>query len=414
MDVIIEASKESVLLSSLSKSLVSDLSYRIPKNYPLLSVQLLSITGNPSGAITTPAGKEVLFNLPKYGMLQGLEIETALVSSGTNGTMITGGSSGQHCPDVGLNVFSLLELRSNNRVIASNSDAYLKVRTYADKFGPGVGTIYRAKAFSATDKTTLATVFTTADTVVTYTPFRCAFFEDPRNFLDLNFCEPLQLRCVYNSTNNMGLTAALTSAQSTLWMKYYNMEAQAQADLRARNFSPQRPLTMLTYDTYVETGTLADDATSTTINLKCNNTVFATHIFLKKNDGSAAAPLLCKDVTVKLGGKTHFNVVPTHVMNVEKDHYGGAGVVELYGNSTTGYPTLTTRVIHPITIYWGLEPNERRYNSGAVALNNLNNPQVIISHADPGTTHDYYVVHEYWTLTSINPADGRIDVSASL
>lgn len=412
MDIIIEANKESVILTSLAKSLRTDLSYKITKNYPNVSKQIINIQGNPSGAISTPAGKEVLFTLPRYGIMTGLLFENHLTTAGSNTMMIVSGTAGTQCPDVGMNVFELIELRSHNRVICSNSDAYLRVRSNSAKFNKGLTAKHRAKAFS-TDGVTLATAWTAVE-IYTYTPFYCSFFEDQRNYLDLNFIEQLQVRCVYNSTARAGLTDALTSATTTLWMFYYNMQSDHLSELRARNFSPEKPLVMLGYDTYVETGTLAA-TTTTTVDLKCNNAVFATHVYFRNNTaGGEALPLVIKNVSVKLGGKTIYDTVPAHVMNWENDNAGGAGILTLEGQ-TAAYDTVTVPTVPgPISIYWGLEQNERRYNSGAVSLHNINNPQLVLTHPTASTSYDYYIVHEYWTLVSCNAADGRLEVSASI
>lgn len=412
-DIIIDANKESVILTSLAKSLRSDLSYKITKNYPNVSKQLIEVQANPTGSISTPAGKEILFTLPRYGIMSNFVLESKLVTAGSNTSTIVSGTDGTLCPDIGLNIFEAIELRSHNRIICSNSDAYLRVRANSSKLNQGLNVKHKAKAFS-TDGVTLASVWVDT-TIHTYTPFYCSFTEDVRNYLDLNFIEQLQVRCVYNSAARMGLNDALSAATTTLWMSYYNLESDHLKELRTRNFSPEKPLVMLSYDTYVETGALAS-ATSTTIDLKCNNAVFATHIFFRNNAaGGEALPLVIKEVTVKLGGKTLYDTVPAHVMNWENDMHGGGGLLALEGVAASTYNKVTVPTLPgPISIYWGLEPNERTFNSGAVSLHNINNPQVILTHPTASTSYDYYIVHEFWTLTSVNSADGRIEVSASI
>jgi len=413
MDIVIEANKESVILTSLNKSMRTDLSYKITKNYPNVSKQVIEVSASPAGSISTPAGKEILFTLPRYGLMTGFVFENQLTTAGSNTSLIVSGTDGTVCPNVGLNIFETIELRSHNRVICSNGDAYLRVRSNACKLNEGLNIKHKSKAFS-TDGVSLASAWVDTQ-IYTYTPFFCSFFEDQRNYLDLNFLEQLQVRCVYNSTARMGLNDALTAATTTLWMSYYNMQSDHLAELRARNFSPEKQLVMLGYDTYVETGTLAA-TTSTTIDLKCNNAVFATHIFVRNNAaGGEALPFSIKDVTVKLGGKTIYDAVPAHVMNWENQMKGGGGLLALEGVAASTYDKITIPTQPPpISIYWGLDSNERKYNSGAIAFHNVNNPQIILTHATASTAYDYYVVHEFWQLVSINPADGRLDVSASL
>ena len=170
------------------------------------------------------------------------------------------------------------------------------------------------------------------------------------------------------------------------------------------------PLNMLTYDTYTETGTLATGTTSTTIKLNVNNAVFASHIFLRNNTTSgAAAQVAISQYTVNMGGRKLFDSVPTNVGQLEGDKFS-TGISLATGSSVS----LQVASVKPISIYWGLAAGERTWNSGAVSFNNVNSPQVVISHADPTTVTDYFVIHEFFCISTINPSDGTIVQSSSI
>jgi hypothetical protein len=74
---------------------------------------------------------------------------------------------------------------SNNKIICSNSDDYLRVRNESNALNRGLCSKYRSRLFS-TDGVTLATTWSNA-IVETFTPFYCSFFESPENYLDLSF-----------------------------------------------------------------------------------------------------------------------------------------------------------------------------------------------------------------------------------
>jgi hypothetical protein len=113
-------------------------------------------------------------------------------------------------------------------------------------------------------------------------------------------------------------------------------------------------------------------------------------------------------------------------MNKEADYYGGGGLLNydqfnthIISGSVGGSNTLDNAPltgfnnIRPVTIYWGLEPNRRDYNSGAVSLHNVTNFQIQLTCASVGTNTDWYVVNEYWTFVNVNSADGNISTSLS-
>lgn len=395
-DILIQAAKESVILTSLDNARKTDLSYQQSHNYPLVSKQLLEVQPNiaVSGA---PAGKEVLFTLPRYGIMTNLLLKN-------NITVLTACNI-SHA--VGLCLYETIELRSHNRVIVSNSDAYLRVRVDNAPIEKSFALTRRA---IMSDNLTGVVKATSWTNETCFTPFFCSFFENPRNYLDLNFCEQLQLRCVFNSTARMGTDYALSAATVTLFLWYYNMESVALSQLRAKNFAADVPLNMLTYDTYTETGTLATGTTSTTINLNVNNACFATHVFLRNNTSGEAALAPISLITSKMGGRTLYDAIPNLVMSYEQDMKGSTGIQSTFGSDTA----ISKIAVKPISIYWGLEVGERSWNSGAVSFHNINTPQLVITHADPTTVTDYYVVSEFWTITTINPADGKVEISASI
>lgn len=402
----------------------TDLSYKITKNIPNISTQLIQISPNPSGALSSPEGKEQLFYLPRYGIMQDLWVNSQLTAGGTaGGQYITGTAASTQTSGFGMNLFQAMELRSHNRIICTNDDNYIRVRTDCEKFGRGEGVRYRSRAFSS-DGVSLVSTWASAAVVWTYTPFYCSFTEKPENYLDLNFIEQLQLRLVWNTDSLIGFASPLVISTVTtyVWMYYYNMQSDDLASLRARNFSPERPLIMLGYDKYTESGLVGASVTTYTVSLKNNNATFATHLCMRDTvAGFNNNYYQITSFSFQCNGRTIYNSVPTPIATWLSDRFGGAGLMVFDQNTgapataltAATHPNVCLQDIRPISLYWGLDPSDRTYNSGALAYHNVNNPQVVLNFASSASTTSYYVVHEFWQLVSVNPNDGVVSVSIS-
>lgn len=422
MDVIISANLESQTLTSLQRAQVTSFEYDLPKNYPNLSKQKVQV--NPAGALTVTGspgidGQVQTFTLPQYGLMTDILFQASLTTTGNNNINVVGSAARTNPNQGGASLFSSVWLMSNNKVICTNTDGYLRVRNTT-------GTIHnqlsqsKVTQYFSTDLTTPATVWSN-NIVVTYVPFYCSFFERIENALDLAFVNQLQIQVTYNTYTAMGLVSPITAATTTLWMSYYNLELPKLAELRSLNFPASASYIALGYDVYQETGQLTDSLTSTTIYPQCQNCAFASHIFLKNRTTNQL--LNITQLTVSMGGRVLFQSIPVMVLNREADKYGGSGVIQIDNWSSQQIDTATTATtlnvkpiidltpIRPVTIWWGLD-NNRTFNSGAVSLHNISNLSFALSCASTSTT-DWYVVTEYWTLVSINPADGNISVSQS-
>ena len=403
MDIITAANKESALLSSLESNQVSDVyTYRLLANLPNASRSIWTVSPNiaPSG---TSHGKDCVFKLPRYGLLQRAVIQSTLV--------VAGDSTFANATNIGERIFSNIDLRSNSKVITSNSPAYLRVR--CDNASSEVA---HTMSLITQESATMSTA-----TVTTYTPVHLPFFEKSSNYLDLEFVDQLELACVVNSSAEMGLTQDLTSATFVLYLFFRNLSNEARRAYEAKNFSPDRPLNMLIYDQYVETFPITAAASSVVANLNVPHAVFATHFFVNKGlTGSTTGQVntgpsnQITSYSLAFTGRTILNTIPDYVMKYDGASYKISGdTCDRSGaitkrNAATGRPS-------PISLYWG-ESNDRTYNSHAVAMSNINNPQLTVNFTAlaAGTPGQLTVVHEYWKLLTISSDDGRLDVGFSL
>ena len=402
MDVICAANKESALLSSLESNQVSDVyTYRLLANLPNASRSIWTVSPNiaPSGS---SHGKDCVFKLPRYGLLQRAVIETTLTPSASSTTADN--------TNIGERIFSNIDLRSNSKVICSNTPGYLRVRT--DNAGSEVShTLSMISQQSAT---------LTSAAVKCYTPIQLPFFEKTSNYLDLEFVDQLELACTVNTSAEMGLPADLTSATFVLYLFFRNLSNEARRAYEAKNFSPDRPLNMLIYDQYVETFTAAANSTSNVCNLNVPHAVFATHFFINKSATGVTSNIILNtgpstqitSFSLAFTGRTILNSIPESVMRYDGSSY------KICGDSVTQAGAIAKRTSSapsPISLYWG-ESNDRTYNSHAVAMSNINNPQLTVNYAalGAGIGGTVIVVHEFWKLLTISSDDGRLDVGYSL
>lgn len=422
MDVITAANKESALLTSLESNQVSDIyTYRLLANLPNASRNIWSVSPNipPSGS---PHSKDVTFKLPRYGLLQRAVIRTDMVTPVAGVTAWAGVDD----RNIGERIFSDISLRAHSKVITTSGPQHIRCRV--DNMSSEMAHTYSllTQTFGSTGARSMGEA---ASTITTYTPVILPFFEKTSNYLDLEFIDQLELSCTVNTASEMGLAisgSALSSATFTLYLFFRNLSNEARRAYEAKNFSPERPLNMLIYDQYVERVAVpvGADGQSVTATMNVPHCVFATHFYISQGlDGATAAgvewgpSIPIKSYSVSFTGRTILNSIPEEVMKYDGAAYNITGdKVTRAGAITKNTRFSTTGGIgapSPISLYWS-ESNDRTYNSHAVAMSNINNPQLTVTCGATTAAGVLYIVHEYWKLLSISPDDGRLDVGMSL
>ena len=420
MSNIILANLESPLLDALNKTNKTDIAYTLQENFPNLAINKYTLSPNPVGATTglDISGSTITFQLPRNGILCNLTVESTIVNGLVlNTPAITGDATHQQPSYLGLSLFSRIDLLSNNVILATQSDSYLRVRTETADLVKALRVKKITRAFS-TDKYTLASAWATTVAIVTYTPVYFSLFERVESMLDLSFVQNLVLQLTVNTFANMGLAGSLTSITPLLHAKYFTLGANDTLALRARNYGSGNPYLALGYSTYTETAQLADGLTTVNLYPQCQNAVFRTHIYLKNRNTNMQ--LAIKNLTVSMAGVNIMNNIPTVVMQYEQEFWQGGGLLSFdqYQTSLLTGGTVTNPIVYmgrgdnePVSIYWGLQP-DRTYNSGAVSYHNITNLTFTLTTAATSTT-DYYIVHEFYQMLAVNASSGDVSVSAS-
>jgi len=390
-DLIMQSNRQSVVLRSLAQS-EEDFSYEIPPSAPLISKQIREqVSQNVvSGA---PHGQEVTFNLNRSALLRDLLIETTVTSGSTFSTSVG---------PLGLRLFESIIIRSNNKTIFTLSDAYLMARTVDMDYAKSQAIFARA----LTRNTTSEAVVTNATSVKVYTPIFCSFFESIREHLDLNFYEQIQVVCKFNSQARMALPAALTGATSTIWTWSYMMDDPSYSKLRAKNQRPGGLLNMLTYNTFLER-TTCTGATSNSVRFNLNYPCFKTYFFVRSNTAVDLDFARIDQVTLRIGGSALIENVSSLVANYEAEKSGASHAVTVDGSAITRFED------NIWCLNWGLLPQNRVANSGAISWAQISSAVLELTHESvTAANYDIYVVHEYWQLLSMSTENGTVDVSS--
>lgn len=404
MDIITAANRESGLLESLQAQQVSDLyTYRLTANAPNGSKNVVAVSTSDSLAV----GNNISFNLPKFGLLE----RAVLVTDFTTNSQETVWAN---IADIGARMFSDITLRAHSNIICSANPQYNLIR---QRTSP----IETALTLSSIQMPTLVATgaqisFTTGNQVGRVcTPLWLPFFEKPTNYLDLDFCEQLQVNATINTAVQMaGFTQNPTINNVRLFCFFRVLSNEARRAYQAKNFNPERPLNMLIYDQYTES-TLCTATTQHSITFKVPHAVFATHAYIGATSCAGYSSGFPIGFSYSMSGRTLFESIPNSVMRYDQSFYGCAGVNVATVGTIAYNGNYTTATQQPLSIFWG-ESSDRTWNSHAVAMSNVNNPILTVqsSVAQSATTDTLHCVHEYYKLLSISPDDGRLTVGFSI
>jgi hypothetical protein len=401
-DYILAANSESALLNSLEKAQLTDAySYRIDANFPNGSKNIVAVSPNIAPSSTYP-GKSVTFRIPRYGLISRMVVETTLT--------VVGDCSGANNTRLGSRLFSTIDLRTHNNTICTNTPEYIQGRldALAADQSPVLNMLTNPSV-SLTSATTPARI---------YTPFFMPFSEKTSMYLDASFVEQLELNCVINSLTETGLLD-MTAMSFVLYVVYRNLSNEAHRAYQSINFGDMgnpRKLNMLTYNTYAENPISVVTSASTasqTVDIKCPHPVASTHFGFVSTGTNYGFDLAINSFSLTFSGRKIFDTIPMGVLKYDESFFGKSSLKVTGG--TGGVPTYETISTAKScgSIYYG-ESSDRTFNSHSLSLSNTSAPQLVVNYtAQVSAARQLRVWHEYWQITSIDPADGRIIVGNS-
>jgi len=238
--------------------------------------------------------QEVHWKIPRYGLLAKVCI--------LNRIEYTDADADTVIPDfqdaMGFYLWKEIKLETHNKRIQALYPEYQQMRMKS------LPTERRESMEGAVvaDGSALANTETTSQTRQFYTPTFFSFSERTNNFIDTRFVENLEVVGVARkgseiSTLSGANTMQFASGYPKLVCYFYNPTEEIYRAYQHRNFTLERPLTMLQYDVFRETPeqkkqgdteeltvngkTLAQCLTFTK-KLDCNNLVYATHLMVRE------------------------------------------------------------------------------------------------------------------------------------
>lgn len=419
--------KQSPLLISLTEQSQKNLAYGLEPSDP--NQIKWNVVANCSQSINTGtalANKEVSIPVTRAGFWANGMLETGLYPTADLTVAGTLGSGA-----IGLVLFSDIQVKSTNRTIFTQSDAYCVARTQSLPSAKAKA-IFKRAHFLQTTAGSLGNIVAlplNAGRYTTMSPLFIPFFESKRNYVDLRMCEPLVVVCRFNSNAGMGIpdAVAMLSDTSVLgcttclhqWIVDY--EPEVVQSLAVANWSIDSPLEYLAVNSVTGTTNGATVAVGGlyphTIKVASTVPALATYVYLRRKSTFVATSLVdCAQAlpfdsfTVKLNNITLFERTPKLVGTFEGESSASGGLVIGSGASSGSVTMINGNILK---ICWASEPNNRTSFTGALAFGGINNPEVTLYGATIGTDMELVYVNEYWNNLVMMGQDGSIILSTS-
>jgi hypothetical protein len=406
-------------------------------------------------------------SLATTATILSIESGTALTLSANSTTAatdvaVTFGAKHENelCDGAGWYMYKDITLQTHNKRIQQLTPEYLHMRAKAlpQERRKAAENRARDKMVSEDLLTTGAgdVADTTSNALELYTDCPFSFSERPQNFLDTRFVENLEVVATSNKIDAYGgrfssfdqkgvRTGAVNLSggegknadSSPILVCYFiNPTEELYRAYQERNFTLERPLTMLWYDVFVESPELSKAVEATkdlviTKKLDCNNLVFATHILVTKEESAfadqanyltlaefqsysnqASYHMPIKNVSMKGTSRSLVDTSGFELMTIDQEAFGRTSEMQ----SANGINETDQRdCIY--TIHWGLD-GSRTSCSGALSLKNIAAPEISVTIPSAALTtakkYQLKVFHEFFQLVSIQGSDGRVSVGVSV
>jgi hypothetical protein len=416
MDPVIAANNESGLLQGLYNAdknseagPVDYFFYYNSKNCPNMSRDVLEISNEVP--ITANFGnKEVIFTIPKYGLITHMYLQTTVTKSAAN-------DSALDSTMIGTRLYSSIVLRSQGNIICTQTPLSCLAKIWD---APLEQSIVLSKC------TQPSLTLNGATSPVIGTPILMPYFEINQHQMRLDAMgyEPLQIRAIINpSITGMGLAGELTAFTPKLFVFYRKLEYNAYQAYRANNFGPQANLNleMLVWDTLTESTAVTNGTNETTHLIKCKNVAFKTNVCcvdaIAGKDAFLDETTKITATTLGVSGQDIYKSLPPNVIEYDEAQYEKHKVISAWSTiDSTAANTVTTlaNVYRFFTFNHAIENNYVN-QMGAISFTNTANPYVTITHTDPGNaTTRLYVQHFVWKILQISPADGRLIIGNAI
>ena len=413
---LLSATASPTMSTLLSDSTLDPMLYDIKSSYPLLSRQRVGIKASANWGY----GKTETFSLNRYGILVGLVLKMVVTAAEAS-------VGDRPVPSLnhGHSAVVRATLSSHSREIEQiTSDSNL-ARTLDLPIGARENIMAVSKS---NDPTALAVG---ANNI--YVPLHFSFTKNGlSSALDLTFIEQVevQVELAAVGTNALGLysanvaDAAFTPASCELLCYYLNANEATLRGYEDKEFSLQKPLSMMMQNVYKEavySTTSASDASSTseeefTISLNVPNVVSRTIITLyNSTDDNVGVFHAINNVEFKISGRSVYDATGDEIQKLENALFFGSsygiGAIGVGGSGAIATDSNQNIYIHN----WQVA-NERNRFCGGVSGKNCSDFSITIKYT-PGAASKVFkcvVNHDIVQIVSISGASGKVGVSLSL
>lgn len=432
-DQIIKSNQSSVILLNLEEQNQKNLSYNVGVSYPILAKHYVQFQADSGGSGQILAGKEIVFKPTKGLLVRDAMIQLKFTLGATVLTQVQPGHP------YGERMFEYTQMKTNSKVISTLFDSYITGRVSQSNASRKLATQNRMRVLLDSDNLPYISGGVAASTIFTmFVPLYSSFFETVNNAFDLNFYEQLSIVGRFNGGDTSGFGGtlaadAITLTEASLWCWLYRPDEKAYDLLRAQNQKPEKPLTMLCYNTHKEP-LVCTSKTTNKIRLNTNYPVFNTYIEIRgTTTGKFAIPIRINKFTFKIGGTALLENIPHAVANWESESSGGSTLnVFTPTKPAIGNPTVFGDVTNfpqsavvsddgkVLCLNWGMEPHNRVTNTGAVSFAQINFPELTLETTsarfpagDAVGDYTISVTHEYWNVISLDSVNGSVNIVQS-
>ena len=456
MDVQNISNLESPLYNTLvSKAQRDPWTYSLLANVPSFSKSRVVVNAASTPPEANVAGGSHLFKIPRYGLLTKCVLRFKL-KSGHSEDLTTAAAQNWNAK-LGIYNWDDIALQTHNKRIQVLYPEYIHMRS-TEK---GVEKRQSSANLSGRAFYTTASQSAWKSGEYFYTELPFAFSERPQNFLDTRFVENLEIVATQhgytgNDKNFAALAAHVVNLSSPyvryesapqLLCYYMNPTEELYRAYQERNFTLERPLTMLQYDVYRESKSFSNmDLTSGDVDkrtfllpLACNNLIFKTHIMIRQKRSKSCYNVAGDAIPTGLQRNDKFASIDTiiirgtsrelvnttgfELLNIDSQEYGRFVAAADHASIAGGDTGATTNGAEAMyTINWGLDAS-RASCSGAISLKNVASPEIeVVCQQDTNATQanvaltefDFVVLHEYFQLVTIQGSDGRVSVGVAV
>lgn len=415
-NAMLSSSLSNPILVSLMKAFTNDLSYNVDTNFPPTAISTVNVSPINTWPSSDPFGSVIEYEVPRSGMLLGLELRPVSVNTSALAALTTSFPSGFH-------VFDNITIVAGNKEIYRETPQSLRMEANCSTMANALSMYRDAELLHNT--TYVPTNFTTgASSVTSFIPLQWNCLYNPSKAIDTTTVEKMHVRAqIASSRNALGPkysgTTGYALSSVPLYATYFNLDNATYKAMREKAFKDGKSLNLPYYTHYTESFTAVDAATTASLNLRFNGVCSQVQISLISSTGVQKR---INTVSFRVNGVNMLENVPAPVLqrNLESMNHGSFALNPTTVNEIgTVVNTLNSEAIHPLIFDFSImgahhnsKNNSGFIQSGVCTFRNLSNPTFELTTGTQATGDVFVVTYRVLNILSIDRA-GLLTVHAT-